>query len=200
MVNIAVILGSIRENRFGDKPAHWIFDELKKRSDVNATFLDLKEFGLPNFDAPVSPAWISEPFPQENVARWTKAVGAQDGFIVVAPEYNRSLGGAMKNAFDWVYPEWNRKAVGFVGYGSTGGARAVEHMRNISVELQMAPIRQGVHIMWDLMSTMMQEKAPVEAARFAPVQQSADAMIDQLVWWSSALKAARSADSQKKAA
>lgn len=200
MVNIAVILGSVRESRFGDKPARWIFDELKKRGDVRATFLDLKDFNLENFDSPMSPAWISEPFPQENVARWTKAVGAQDGFIVVAPEYNRSLGGAMKNAFDWVYPEWNKKAIGFVGYGSTGGARAVEHMRNIAVELQMAPIRQGVHIMWELMAPLMQEQAPVDPARFAPVQQSADAMIDQLVWWSSALKVAREAEAQKKAA
>ena len=71
----------------------------------------------------------------------------------------------MKNAFDWVYPEWNRKAVGFVGYGSTGGARAVEHMRNIAVELQMAPVRQGVHIMWDLMAPLMQAAG---AARSGP--------------------------------
>ena len=152
MLKIGVILGSVRQGRFGDKPAQWIFDELKKRKGVEATFLDLKDFNLPNFDQPMSPAWISEPFPQENVARWTKAIGAQDGFIILAPEYNRSLGGAMKNAFDWVYREWNRKAVAFVGYGSTGGARAVEHMRNIAVELQMAPVRQGVHIMWDMMA------------------------------------------------
>ena len=107
----------------------WIFDELKKRKGVEATFLDLKDYNLPNFDEAVSPAWTPEPFKQETVARWTKAVGAEDGFVIVAPEYNRSLSGAMKNAFDWVYPEWNRKAVGFVGYGSTGGARAIEHMR-----------------------------------------------------------------------
>ncbi len=200
MLRIAVILGSVREGRFGDKPAQWIFDELKKRKGVDATFLDLKAFDLPNFDSPVSPAWVSEPLSQGNVAKWAAAIGEQDGFIVVAPEYNRSLGGAMKNAFDWIYPEWNRKAVGFVGYGSTGGARAVEHMRNIAVELQMAPVRQGVHIMWETMAPLMQEKAPVDPARFAVVQQSADGMIDQLVWWSSALKAARESDRQMKAA
>ena len=124
MINIGVILGSVRQGRFGDKPAQWIFNELKKRKGVNATFLDLKDYDLPNFDQPMSPAWISEPFKQDGVARWTKAVGAEDGFIIVAPEYNRSVGGAMKNAFDWVYPEWNRKAVGFVGYGSTRAAPA----------------------------------------------------------------------------
>jgi NAD(P)H-dependent FMN reductase len=200
MLKIGVILGSVRQGRFGDKPAHWIFDEVKKRKGVDATFLDLKDFNLPNFDQPVSPAWISEPFPQENVARWTKAIGAQDGFIILAPEYNRSLGGAMKNAFDWVYPEWNRKAVGFVGYGSTGGARAVEHMRNIAVELQMAPVRQGVHIMWEMMAPLMQATAPVDPAHFAPLKQSADTMIDQLVWWSTALKDAREAEGRKQAA
>jgi len=200
MIKIGVVLGSVREGRFGDKPARWIFDELKKRKDVEATFLDLKELDLPVFDSPVSPAWVSEPFSQPNVARWTKAVDAQDGFIIVAPEYNRSLGGAMKNAFDWVYPEWNRKAVGFVGYGSTGGARAVEHMRNIAVELQMAPIRQGVHIMWDMMAPLMQAAAPVDPASFAGVQQQADGMIDQLVWWAAALKNARGAEQQKQAA
>ena len=148
----------------------------------------------------MSPAWISEPFTQPNVARWTEAVGAQDGFVIVAPEYNRSIGGAMKDAFDWVYPEWNRKAVGFVGYGSTGGARAVEHMRNIAVELQMAPVRQGVHIMWGTMAPLMQATAPVDPASFADVQQQADGMIDQLVWWAAALKNARDSEQQKQAA
>lgn len=200
MLRIGVILGSVRQGRFGDKPAHWIFDELKKRNSVEATFLDLKDFNLPNFDQPVSPAWISEPFKDENVARWTKAIGEQDGFVIVAPEYNRTVGGAMKNAFDWVYPEWNRKAVGFVGYGSTGGARAVEHMRNIAVELQMAPVRQGVHIMWETMAPLMQALAPVDPSNFAPVQASADAMIDQLLWWSAALKDAREAEDRKQAA
>ena len=198
MVKIAVILGSVREGRFGDKPAQWIFDELKKRKDVEATFLDLKEFDLPNFDSPVSPAWVNEPLAP--AVKWSKAIAEQDGFIVLAPEYNRSLGGAMKNAFDWIYPEWNRKAIGFVGYGSVGGARAVEHMRNIAVELQMAPVRQGVHIMWEMMAPLMQEKAPVDPARFAGVQQTADTMIDQVVWWASALKAARDADARQAAA
>jgi NAD(P)H-dependent FMN reductase len=190
----------VRQGRFGDKPARWIFDELRKRKGIEATFLDLKDYDLPNFDQPVSPAWISEPFKQDNVARWTKAVGAEDGFVIVAPEYNRSVGGAMKNAFDWVYPEWNRKAVGFVGYGATGGARAVEHMRNIAVELQMAPVRQGVHIMWETMAPLMQASAPVDPASFAPVQQSADMMIDQLLWWTAALKDAREAEIRKEAA
>jgi NAD(P)H-dependent FMN reductase len=202
MINIAVILGSIRRGRFGEKPARWIFDELKKRPGVAAEFVDLRDYQLPFFDEPVSPGWISEPYPNEAVARWTNKIAAQDGFIVVAPEYNRSVSGAMKNAFDWVYKEWNRKAIGFVGYGSVGGGRAIEHMRAIAVELQMAPVRHGVHLPADLYMSMMKDEAPVDPARFQPVQQAADTMIDQLLWWASALKQAREgeADLAKKAA
>lgn len=191
MLKIAVILGSTREGRFGEKPARWILGEAEKREGVSTTFLDLRDFPMPLFDQPVSPGWISEPYKNEAVARWTKAIGAQDAYIVVAPEYNRAVGGAMKNAFDWVYKEWNQKAIGFVGYGSVGGARAVEQMRLIAIELQMAPVRQAVHLPWDVYMSMAKEAAPVDPALFAPVQQSADAMLDQLVWWGNALKAAR---------
>ena len=100
MLNIAVILGSTRRGRFGEKPARWIFDELKKRPGVQAELLDLRDYELPFFDEPVSPGWISEPYQNEAVARWTEKIAAQDGFIVVAPEYNRSVAGVMKNAFD----------------------------------------------------------------------------------------------------
>lgn len=202
MINIAVILGSIRRGRFGEKPARWIFDEVKKRSGVSAEFVDLRDYELPFFDEPVSPGWITEPYKNEAVARWTRKIAAQDGFIVVAPEYNRSVAGAMKNAFDWVYKEWNRKAIGFVGYGAVGGGRAIEHMRTIAIELQMAPIRAGVHLPVDLYLSMMKDEAPVDPARFQPVQQAADTMIDQLVWWASALKEARDTEASeaKKAA
>ena len=106
----------------------------------------------------------------------------------------------MKNAFDWVYPGMGRKPVGFVGYGSTGGARAIEHMRLIAVELQMAPIRAGRPPPVDLYMSMMKDEAPVDAARFAPVQQAADTMIDQLLWWTTALKDARESETRQKAA
>jgi NAD(P)H-dependent FMN reductase len=197
MLNIAVILGSTRRGRFGEKPARWIFDELKKRPGVTAEFLDLRDYELPFFDEPVSPGYITEPFKNEAVARWTKKIAAQEGFIVVAPEYNHSASGVMKNAVDWVYNDWNRKPIGFVGYGSAGGARGVEHMRAIAVELQMAPVQKGVHLPVDLYLSMMKEEAPVDAARFAPVQQAADTMIDQVLWWAVALRNAREHDTKQ---
>jgi len=189
MLNLAVILGSIRRGRFGEKPARWIFDELKKRGGINAEFLDLRDFDLPLFDEPVSPGWISEPYKHDAVARWTQRIDAQDGFIVVAPEYNRSVGGAMKNAFDWVYKEWNRKPIGFVGYGGLGGGRAIEHMRAIAVELQMAPIRHGVHIQGPAYLSVLREGKSLHD--FEPLNQAARLMLDQLMWWVDALKAAR---------
>jgi NAD(P)H-dependent FMN reductase len=201
MLNVAVILGSTREGRFGEKPARWIFGELEKREGVKAEFLDLRDYPMPFFDQPVSPGWISEPYSHnEVVARWTKKIGAQDGFVIVAPEYNRSMSAVIKNAFDWVYKEWNQKAVGFVGYGGIGGGRAVEQMRLVAVELQMAPVRAGVHLPMDLYMSMAKEPAPVDPARFAPVQQAANTMIDQLLWWTSALKAARQQTAAAKAA
>jgi NAD(P)H-dependent FMN reductase len=200
MVKIAVILGTTREGRFGEKPARWIFGELEKKSGVKAEFLDLRDYPMPFFDQPVSPGWITEPYKNEAVARWTKKIAAQDGFIVVAPEYNRSVAGVMKNAFDWVYNEWNRKPIGFVGYGAIGGGRSIEHMRSIAIELQMAPVRTAVHLPVDLYMSMMKDEAPVDPARFAPVQQAADTMIDQLVWWATTLKDAREIEQTAKAA
>ena len=200
MLNVAVILGSTRQGRFGEKPARWIFGELAKRKGVRAEFLDLRDYPMPFFNEAMSPGYISEPYKNEGVARWTKKIAAQDGFIVVAPEYNHSVGGEMKNAFDWVYKEWSRKPIGFVGYGTVGGGRAVEHMRLIAVELQMAPIRQGVHLPLDVYQSMMDKQAPVDPSLFAPVQQAADAMIDQLVWWTDTLKVARLGQVTTKAA
>jgi NAD(P)H-dependent FMN reductase len=198
MLNIAVILGSTRQGRFGEKPARWIFDELKKRKGVNAELLDLRDYRMPFFNEPVSPGWIKEPYKNEAVARWTKKIGANDGFIVVAPEYNRSVSGEMKNAFDWVYNEWANKAVGFVGYGTVGGARAVEHMRVIGVELQMASMKHGVHLPISAYMAMMDKEAPVDPALFEPVQAAADSMLDQLFWWTTALKEARDRDAANK--
>ena len=129
---------------------------------------------------------------QDKVAqRWQTTLAALDGFIVIAAEYNRAPTGAIKNAMDYAYKEWNNKPIAFVGYGSVGGARAVEQLRTISVELQMAPIRTGVHIQGaDFMAVWQQGKDIRELTHLQP---NATAMLDELVWWTSALKTAREA-------
>jgi NAD(P)H-dependent FMN reductase len=127
-LNIKVIIGSVREGRFADKAATWIAGELAKESDVTVEVLDLNDYQMPFFNAPVSPSYKTEPYTHEAVARFTAKVAEGDAFVLVTPEYNHGTSGVLKNALDWVYSEWNHKAVGFVSYGSVGGARAVEQL------------------------------------------------------------------------
>ena len=186
---IGIIISSTRQTRFGDKPARWIYDLAASRGDMDVELLDLRDFPMPFFDEVASNAWA--PTQNEVGQRWQKKVAEFDGFIIVAAEYNRGPTGVLKNALDYAYVEWNRKAVGFVGYGSVGGARAVEQLRTISVELQMAPIRTGVHIQGaDFMAVWQQGK---DISELAHLQPNATAMLDELVWWTSALKTAREA-------
>ena len=195
MPRIAVILGSTRQKRFGEKPARWVFEELKKRKGVEAEFLDLRDYPMPFYDLPASPNRLQGEYGTEPVIRWRKRIGQADGFIIVAPEYNHGYSATLKNAIDYVYKEWNNKPVGFVSYGNVGGARAVEQLRLVAIELQMAPIRAAVHVPVDIYMAIMNEEAPVNPERFKPVQSAADAMLDQLLWWTDALKAARERDS-----
>jgi len=196
--NIAVIITSIRPTRFGDKPAAWILDHLKARGDVDAEIVDLKDYNLPLFDAPASDAWM--PTPNAEAASWQAKLKEFDGYIFVTAEYNRSITGALKNALDWAYTPFTRKAAAFVGYGSTGAARAIEHLRNILVELQMVPTRHGIHIGGsDFVPLMMGQKTWDETKgnfdAFVPD------LLNNLVWWTNATKAAREADAaQAKAA
>src|SRR3981189_1124063 len=147
MNGLSVIVGTTREARFSEKPAHWILEHLKKRQDVDARLLDLRDFPMPFFDQPMTPAMPGRPaFENEIVQKWTAAIAQSDGFIFATPEYNYGPAAVLKNAIDWVYPEWNRKAAGFVSYGSAGGTRSVQQLRETAIELQLAPVRSGVYI------------------------------------------------------
>ncbi|MGH8576426.1 MAG: NADPH-dependent FMN reductase [Gammaproteobacteria bacterium] len=127
MTVISVIVGSTRQGRFSEKPAEWILQHLKKRSGVDARLLDLRDYPMPFFDQPVSPAAPGRrPYENEVVKKWTAAIAQSDGFVFVTPEYNYGPAAVLKNAIDWVYPEWNRKAAGFVSYGSAMGVRSVQ--------------------------------------------------------------------------
>ncbi|MEO8668950.1 MAG: NAD(P)H-dependent oxidoreductase, partial [Bauldia sp.] len=173
MPKIAVILGSTRQNRFGEKPARWIFDELKKRKGIDAEFIDLRDYRIPFYDHPASPAWTQGPFGDDTTQAFARKIAEADGFIIVAPEYNRGYSAELKNAIDHVYGEWNNKPVAFVSYGSVGGGRAIEQLRLVAIELQMAPIRQAVHIFFDTYMAIMKDTVPVDPAKFAAVQQQA---------------------------
>jgi NAD(P)H-dependent FMN reductase len=145
---------------------------------------------MPFFDQPATPAMPGRaPYKEGVVQRWTAGIAQSDGFIFVTPEYNYGTSAVLKNAIDWVYPEWNRKAAAFVSYGSAMGARGVQQLRQTLIELQIAPIRSSVHIpvptLWAHYTG-----GDVEAG-LAELAASADAMIDDLLWWTAALKSAR---------
>src|ERR1700732_760402 len=145
MTVISVIVGSTREHRFSEKPAKWILQHLKKRESVEARLLDLRDFPMPFFDQPATPAMPGRaPYKHEVVERWTAAIAQFDGFVFGTPEYNYGTSAVLKNAIDWVYPEWNRKAAGVVSYGSAMGARSIQQLRETLIEVQAAPIRSSV--------------------------------------------------------
>jgi NAD(P)H-dependent FMN reductase len=190
MTVISVIVGSTRQGRFSEKPAQWILQRLESRGGIETRLLDLREFPLPFFDQPVPPAMPGRPpYENEMVKKWTAEIARSDGFIFVTPEYNFGPPAVLKNALDWVYSEWNRKAVAFVSYGSALGARSVQQLRETAIELQLAPVRSSVHIPVATLWAHFQG-GDVEAG-LAALEAPAKSMIDDLLWWSAALKAAR---------
>ena len=188
---IAVIIGTTRATRFGEKPAKWIYEISAARADVSVEVIDLRDYPMPFFDEPATNAWVASK--NEIAQRWQKKVAEFDGYIFVTAEYNRGAPAVLKNALDYAYPEWNRKPAAYVGYGSVGAARSIEQLRLICVELQMAPMRNGVHIQGgDFMDVWQKGKDIRELSYLA---QNSKAMLDELQWWAKALMAAR-ADSR----
>jgi NAD(P)H-dependent FMN reductase len=189
---ISVITGSTRANRFSEKPAAWILGHLQKQPDVDARLLDLRDFPMPFFDEPLPPGMPGRaPYENPVVRKWTAAVAASDAFVFVTPEYNYGTSAVLKNAIDWVYPEWNRKAAAFVSYGSASGVRAVQQLRESAIELQMAPSRFSVHL---AASTLWKHfQGGDVAAGLAEADGAAATMIADLLWWTEALRTARAA-------
>ena len=188
---IAVIIGTTRATRFGEKPAKWIYEISAARADLSVEVIDLRDYPMPFFDEPATNAWVASK--NEIAQRWQKKVAEFDGYVFVTAEYNRAVPAVLKNALDYAYPEWNRKPAAYVGYGSVGAARSIEQLRLICVELQMAPMRNGVHIQGgDFMDVWQKGKDIRELSYLA---QNSKAMLDELQWWAKALMAAR-ADSR----
>src|SRR5437588_5747258 len=142
MIKIAIILGSTRPGRNGEAVAKWVYEIAKKRTDAGFDLVDIKDFNLPLLDEPVPP--ILGQYSKPHTKTWAAKVASFDGFVFVTPEYNHGISGALKNAIDFLYAEWNNKAAGFVGYGSAGGVRAVEHLRLVMAEVQVATVRSQV--------------------------------------------------------
>jgi NAD(P)H-dependent FMN reductase len=190
-IKIQVIIGSTRQNRFSEKPATWIYEEAKKRKELDVELVDLRDYPLPFFDEPTSPMRMNKKYANDNVQKWANKVEEADGYIIISPEYNHGYSAVLKNAFDHIYPEWNNKPAGFVSYGNAGGARAIEQLRQVVIELQMAPIKQAIHIPSQVYLAIIRPKEGDVSNPFDALKDNANSFLDQLTWWTKALKVAR---------
>jgi NAD(P)H-dependent FMN reductase len=187
---IQVVVGTDREGRFSEKVAAWLMSRLTARDDVDAELVDLRDHPLPFYDQVVPPAYGRREYPPD-VARWAAKVDEADGYIIVTAEYNHGYPALLKNALDHAFPEFNRKPVAFVGYGNVGGARAIEQLRNVAVELEMAPLRHAVHILPDVMRPVRAAEDDAVVELFSPLDGRLETLVADLLWWTEALRHAR---------
>jgi NAD(P)H-dependent FMN reductase len=184
MTRVAIILGSTRPGRNGEAVAKWVYDLASKRDDAEYELIDLLDYKLPHLDE-IVPATMGQ-YANQHTKEWAAKIASFDGFVFVTPEYNHSTSGALKNAIDFLYGEWNNKAAGFVSYGSVGGARAVEHLRLVMGELQVADVRAQVALS---LYTDFENFSNFTPGNHHEPQLAT--MLDQVVTWSKALKPVR---------
>lgn len=184
MLNVGIITGTTRPNRKAPDVAKWVLEIASKRNDARYELVDIKDFELPLLDEPIPPALGK--YQQPHTKRWATKIASLDAFVFVSPEYNHGIPGALKNAIDFLYAQWNNKAAGFVTYGSAGGARVVEQLRLVLAELQVATVRAQV---------MLSIKSDFENyTTFKPDphhEKGVSTVLDQVVAWGGALKQLR---------
>src|SRR6202158_3174684 len=183
-LRIAIIIGSTRPGRNGEAVAKWVNEIAKKRSDAEFELVDIKDFNLPLLDEPVPPSMGQYSKPHTKV--WAAKIGSFDGYVFVTPEYNHGISGALKNAIDFLFREWNDKAAGFVSYGGAGGARAVEQLRLVLAEVKVADVRSQVTL------SMFTDFENYTTFKPDPRhEKSVNAMFDQVIAWGGGLKTLR---------
>jgi len=187
MTRVAIILGSTRPGRRGEPVAQWVYERASKRGDAEFELVDLADYPLPHLDEPMPPSLGQ--YANQHTVEWAEKIASFDAFIFVTPEYNHSTSGVLKNAIDYLYKEWNNKACGFVSYGSSaGGARAVEHLRLVAGEVQMADVRGQVAV--SLFTDFENFTAFNPSERHdVPL----NTMLDQVIAWGTALRTVREA-------
>ena len=193
MIRIAIITGSTRPGRNNEAVARWVHGIAKARPDAEFELVDIADYNLPLLDEPVPPSFGQ--YKHAHTKAWAEKIASFDGYVFVTPEYNHAPSAALKNAIDYLYREWNNKAAGFVSYGSAGGARAVEQLRLVMGEVMVADVR--AQVMLSLFSDFENfSKFMPDPRHIAEV----NAMLDQVVAWSGALKAVRPPAAQRLAA
>ena len=184
MTRIAIILGSTRPGRNGEAVAKWVHEHAARRTDAQFELVDIADYNLPLLDEPMPPSLGQ--YTKEHTKRWAAKVASFDGFVFVTAEYNHGIPAALKNALDFVYAEWNNKAAGFVAYGSAGGTRAVESLRLVMAELQVADVRAQVAL------SLYTDFENMKTFKPAPQHEKAlNNVFDQVVKWSNALASVR---------
>jgi NAD(P)H-dependent FMN reductase len=184
VVKIAIIIGSTRPGRKAEEVAHWVYEIAKNRTDAEFEIVDIKEFNLPLLDEPIPPSMGQ--YSQPHTKKWAAKIVSFDAYVFVTPEYNHGTSGALKNAIDFVYQEWNNKSAGFVSYGSACGTRAVEQLRLVMGELQVADVRSQV------MLSLYTDFENFTDFKPAPHhEKSVNDMLDQVIAWGRALKTLR---------
>ena len=188
---LQVINGTTREGRFSERVAAWVMGRLEQHPAFEVELVDLRDHPLPFFDAD-SPAKTGRDYTDEAVVRFSRVIDRADGYVILTAEYNHGYPAVLKNALDSTFVEWRRKPVAYVGWGNTGGARAIEQLRAVAVEFEMAPLRHAVHILGSVMLPAMtaEEFSP---SLFESLDERLEMLIKDLVWWATALKIARDA-------
>jgi len=184
MLRVAIILGSTRPGRKGEAVAKWAYEVARKRTDAAFELVDIKDFDLPLLDEPMPPSMGQ--YTHNHTKRWSAKITSFDAYVFVTPEYNHGTSGALKNAIDFLYAEWVNKAAGFIGYGGKSGARAVENLRLIMGELQVATVRAqvGISLFTDFENFSVFKPTPMQ-------EKYVHTMLDQLIAWGGALKTLR---------
>jgi NAD(P)H-dependent FMN reductase len=187
MVTIKIIAGSTRPGRFNRQVAEWVFKQTRAHEEgARFELVDLADINLPLLDEAIPPSRAQ--YEKPHTKAWAKVIGEADGFVIVAPEYNHSVPGALKNAIDYLYAEWNFKPVTFVSYGSAaGGARSVEHLRGIAGELKMYDLREQLLLpnYWNNMSEHGEYQFTDEHESILNTQ------LGDLVFWAKHMRPAR---------
>ncbi|CAN5834307.1 NAD(P)H-dependent oxidoreductase [soil metagenome] len=184
MIKVAIIVGSTRPGRKAEAVARWVHEQAGARKDAEFELVDIESFNLPLLDEPVPPSMGQ--YSKPHTKAWAEKIASFDAFVFVTPEYNHGTSGALKNAIDFLYAEWNNKAAGFVSYGSAGGTRAVEHLRGVMAELQIADVRAQVmlSLSTDFENFSTFKPGPNHA-------KSVTTMLDQVIAWGGAMKTLR---------
>ena len=184
MLNVAIIVGSTRPGRKADGVARWVFDIAARRDDASFEIVDIADFNLPLLDEALPPSMSQ--YSQPHTKAWAAKIAGFDAFVFVTPEYNHSMSGALKNAIDFLFREWNDKAAGFVSYGSVGGARAVEQLRLVMGEIKVADVRAQCAL------SLFTDFENFTTFKPQPQQEVAvEAMLGDLIPWGLALRAMR---------